>query len=233
MSFGLLVALAVASKSGPNSAVMSHARLEALRALHRRMSTCRACPKMHPPVVVAPAVLSPLLVVGQAPGIREGPANRLFAWTAGKTLFRWFEGALKLNEEHVRSRVAFAAVARCFPGKLPRGGDRKPDDDEVRACRPWLEAEVTVLRPTLVVPLGALAIREVLGHEGPLAEVVGRLHHGRFFGVDVEMIPLPHPSGASTWPVTEPGKTLLADALGLLARHPVAQRLRGATPEAP
>jgi uracil-DNA glycosylase len=205
---------------------MSADRLEALRALHTRMTACRACPKMTPPVVVGPPVLSPMLIVGQAPGVREGPANKLFAWTAGKTLFRWMQQSLELDEAAVRSSVAFAAVARCFPGKLPKGGDRKPDPDEVRACRPWLEAQVALVAPRLVVPLGALAIEQVLGHQGPLAEVVGHLHRARWHGLDVEVLPLPHPSGASTWPVTEPGKTLLAKALGLLGQHPVARALR-------
>jgi uracil-DNA glycosylase len=167
-----------------------------------------------------------MLIVGQAPGVREGPANTLFAWTAGKTLFRWMQQSLQLDEAAVRSKVAFAAVARCFPGKLPKGGDRKPDPDEVHACRPWLEAQVALVAPRLVVPLGALAIEQVLGHQGPLAEVVGHLHTARWHGLDVEVLPLPHPSGASTWPVTEPGKTLLAKALRLLGQHPVAGALR-------
>ncbi|MCU0696511.1 MAG: uracil-DNA glycosylase [Myxococcaceae bacterium] len=205
---------------------MADRRLEALEALLTQMKGCRACPKMYPPVVVGPAVLSPVLIVGQAPGVREGPADKLFAWTAGKTLFRWFDGALGLDEAAVRSRIAFAAVARCFPGKLAKGGDRKPDTDEVLACRPWLEAQVTLVRPRLVVPLGALAIEQVLGHGGPLAEVVGRLHTATWHGLDVDVIPLPHPSGVSTWPVTEPGKTLLARALEQLARHPVARSLQ-------
>ncbi|MDX2009887.1 MAG: uracil-DNA glycosylase family protein [Myxococcaceae bacterium] len=205
---------------------MADRRLEALQTLLAQMKGCRTCPKMHPPVVVGPAVLSPVLIVGQAPGVREGPADKLFAWTAGKTLFRWFHQALGLDEAAVRSRIAFAAVARCFPGKLAKGGDRKPDADEVLACRPWLAAQVALVQPRLVVPLGSLAIEQVLGHTGPLAAVVGRLHAARWHEVDVEVLPLPHPSGVSTWPVTEPGKTLLARALERLGQHPVARSLQ-------
>lgn len=197
--------------------------LTRLRALHARLERCRRCPKMIPPVVHGAAVSSPVFLLGQAPGVKEGPAGRPFAWTAGKTLFGWFHDVFGVDEARVRERVYFAAVARCFPGKNPKGGDRKPDDGEVEQCRRWLAEEVPLLAPQLVLPVGALAIEQVLGHEGPLAEVVGRAHRARWHGLDVEVIPLPHPSGASTWHRTEPGKTLLKRALRVLGRHPVAR----------
>lgn len=179
---------------------------------------------MQRPVVHGAPVLSDVFLLGQAPGVREGPAGRPFAWTAGKTLFGWFREAFDVDEDTVRSSVYFAAVARCFPGKAPRGGgDRKPDEVEVAACRPWLEEEVALLEPRLVLPVGALAITQVLGHTGPLADVVGRVHRATWHRARVEVLPLPHPSGASTWHRTEPGKTLLARALSLLAAHPVAR----------
>ncbi|MDP1921899.1 MAG: uracil-DNA glycosylase family protein [Myxococcales bacterium] len=202
-------------------------QLEQLRALHARLERCERCPKMLRPVVHGAAVVSDVFLLGQAPGVREGPAGKPFAWTAGKTLFGWFHEALGVDEETVRARVYIAAVARCFPGKHPKGGggDRKPDPREVETCRTWLEEEVALLRPKLVLPVGALAITQVLGHEGPLAEVVGRLHRVRWHGVDVEVLPLPHPSGASTWHRTEPGKTLLARSLKLLGRHALGRAI--------
>lgn len=196
-------------------------RLARLLALHRRLEACARCPKMIRPVVHGAPVLSKVLLLGQAPGTKEGPAQKPFAWTAGKTLFGWFDGCLGVTEEQVRRAVYFAAVARCFPGKNPKGGDRKPDDEEVAACEPWLAEEVALLRPALVLPVGALAISRVLGHDGPLAEVVGTLHQTTWHGAKVEVLPLPHPSGASTWHRTEPGKGLLAKALRLLGRNPV------------
>jgi len=192
-----------------------------LRRLHARLEACRRCPKMLGPVVHGAPVRSKVFLLGQAPGVKEGPAQKPFAWTAGKTLFGWFQQTLGVPEETVRARVYFAAVARCFPGKNPTGGDRKPDDTEVAACEPWLEEEVRLLRPSLVLPVGALAINRVLGHEGPLAEVVGRVHRATWHGVKVDVLPLPHPSGASTWHRTAPGKGLLARALVLLGRHRV------------
>jgi uracil-DNA glycosylase len=114
-----------------------------------------------------------------------------------------------------------AAVARCFPGKARGGGDRKPDAQEIERCRRWLASESEILRPDLVIAVGTLAIEQVLGEKAPLAEVVGTTRRARWLGRDVEVIALPHPSGASTWHKTEPGKALLAKALRRLAKHPV------------
>lgn len=202
-----------------------HEALQALLTVHAALRDCRRCPRMQGRAVHGPPVLSPVLLVGQAPGVHEGGLGRPFAWTAGKTLFRWFHEALGAGEETVRERVYFSAVARCFPGKAKGGGDRKPDPVEVEACRPHLAGEVAALAPRVVLPVGALAISEVLGHRGPLAQVVGTQARVQYLGRAVDVIALPHPSGASTWHRTEPGVGLLGRALGLLAAHPELQRL--------
>lgn len=163
-------------------------------------------------------VASPILLVGQAPGDKEPVLGRPFAWTAGKTLFKWF-GQLGVDEARFRSRVYMAAVCRCFPGKAPRGGDRVPSDEEVAACRPWLERELELLAPKLLVPVGRLAIERFLPAR-PLVEQIGRTHEYLFGRRRIDVIPLPHPSGASTWHRMEPGKTLLFEALALIGRHP-------------
>ncbi len=176
-----------------------------------------------PPVLCAP-VPSRILLLGQAPGPHEARFGRPFAWTAGKTLFRWLERATGADEETVRGRVYIAAVVRCFPGKTGGGGDRVPSAEECDLWRGFLAREVEILRPRLVLPVGRLAIREVLGHTEPIAAVVGRMLRTHFHGVDVDVIALPHPSGASTWFKTEPGRRLLDDALRLLAAHPEVVR---------
>ena len=172
------------------------------------------------PVVHGPPVLASVYLVGQAPGDKEGLLGRPFAWTAGKTLFKWFHQALGVDEATVRQHVYFAAVARCFPGKAPKGGDRKPDEAEAESCSKWMKAEVSLLKPKLVLPVGTMAIERVLHHTGPLKEVVGTQQKVMFWGQPVDAIPLPHPSGASTWHITEPGKTLLQQALRIMAQHP-------------
>jgi uracil-DNA glycosylase len=165
------------------------------------------------------------MLVGQAPGPREGSFGRPFAWTAGRTMFRWFEEALGVDEQQFRAKVYIAAVARCFPGKASGGGDRKPDAGEVARCETWLQREVAILEPELVVAVGTLAIERVLGRKAPLAEVVGTLERARWHGRDVDVVALPHPSGASPWHKVHPGKTLLSQALRRLAKHPAMRAI--------
>ena len=90
------------------------------------LSQCRLCPNMVPPVITGQAASSDILLVGKAPGDKEGGLGRPFAWTAGKTLLKWFE-SIGVNEESFRQQVYISAVCRCFPGKSPKGGDRVPD----------------------------------------------------------------------------------------------------------
>jgi uracil-DNA glycosylase len=179
------------------------------------------------PVVHGPPVASRVFLLGQAPGPHEGKFGRPFAWTAGKTMFKWFQRALGVDEETFRSRVYMAAVARCFPGKAKGGGDRKPSPVEIDACRPWLEREVAILKPALVLPVGTLAIEQVLGTSQPLIDVVGKSLRSSYLGAEVEVLCLPHPSGASTWHRKQPGIDLLEAALQLISHHAVMRDTLG------
>src|SRR5438552_8209594 len=123
-----------------------------LRRHVARLRTCNDCPDMIGPVVSGGAVVSPVMLIGQAPGVREGPAGKPFAWTAGKTMFGWFAG-LGMAEESFRDRVYMAAVCRCFPGKAASGGDRVPAPAEIARCSKHLHAELRILRPRLVIPV--------------------------------------------------------------------------------
>lgn len=183
------------------------------------LQACKKCPGMIGPVITGEPIYSKVMSVGQAPGIREGEFQRPFAWTAGKTLFKWFE-SIGVAEEEYRHKVYMAAVCRCFPGKNPKGGDRVPDKTEIANCSAWLEAEYQLHQPELIIPIGKLAIQQYLD-VGKLADVIGKKHEITLpHGAIADIIPLPHPSGVSTWFRTEPGKTLLADALDLIAQHP-------------
>ena len=122
-----------------------------------RLARCRRCPAMIGRPVFGQPVRSPVLLIGQAPGSREVEVRRPFAWTAGKTLFGWF-GGIGLAEDAFRTQVYMAAVCRCFPGKNPSGGDRVPSPTEVANCSSWLEDELELLQPRLVIPVGKLAI---------------------------------------------------------------------------
>jgi uracil-DNA glycosylase len=197
-----------------------------LRELHTELDGCRACPRMIGPVVHGPAMLSRVLLVGQAPGPREGAFGRPFAWTAGRTLFAWFSGALGVDEQTFRERVYMAAIARCFPGKARGGGDRRPDADEIARCGSWLAREVALLEPELVLAVGTLAIGEILGERAAgkkLDALIGGVERCTWHGRALDVIALPHPSGASPWHKIEPGKTLLATALARVRRHPAVR----------
>jgi uracil-DNA glycosylase len=169
-------------------------------------------------------VVSDVILVGQAPGPREPVLAKPFAHTAGKTLFRWFEQFCRMDEREVRSKIYFAAVCRCFPGKAPSGTDRVPAPDEIRNCAPWLDEEIQILRPRLVIPVGRLAIAQFIDCT-KLDAVIGRKFCVARATRQFDLIPLPHPSGASPWHKISPGKQLLEKALRKIARHPAIKAL--------
>jgi uracil-DNA glycosylase len=180
---------------------------------------CRRCPKMNPPVVSGGAVVSRVILVGQAPGDKEPVLGRPFAWTAGRKMFRWFHEHAGVDEATFRARIYMAAVCRCFPGKKATGGDRVPAPDEIANCSDWLKAEMDLLRPGLVIAVGKLAILQFMPC-GKLDDVVGQSFATTFAGHSFDLVPLPHPSGASPWPHQMPGRVLLPRAMALIAAHP-------------
>jgi uracil-DNA glycosylase len=186
--------------------------VEALRA-------CRLCPGVVPPPAVAdPPRRARVLLVGQAPGPREQASGRLFAYTAGTRLFSWLS-SIGVGEAEFRARVWMSAVIRCFPGRAPQGGDRVPAPEEIANCGPWLERELDLLRPSTVIAVGSLAMRHFLP-PAPLAERVGRRFRLERDGGAFELVPLPHPSGRSTWTNHPENAKRLRRALALLADSP-------------
>ena len=128
---------------------------------------------------------------GQAPGIVEGEERRPWRGRAGKTLRRWLE----LEEDEFYATFYCASVTRCYPGRAASGrGDRTPTPREQELCSFWRTWELEILRPALIVPVGGLAIKQLLGLTG-LASCIGN----RYELDDATVIPLPHPSGASSW----------------------------------
>lgn len=186
----------------------------------KKLRQCRLCPDMYPIVVSGGPVVSRILLVGQAPGDKEPKLGRPFAWTAGKTLFRWFSEAAGISEERFRASIYMAAVCRCFPGKKSTGGDRVPSPEEVANCSVWLKRELNILKPDLVIPVGKLAIAQFLPLQ-KLDQIIGRKFEViSSVGYSFDVIALPHPSGASPWHRKEPGKSLLKKALKLIVKHP-------------
>jgi uracil-DNA glycosylase len=181
-----------------------------------RLAACRQCghgPEIQP--IVSNARAPRAMLVGQAPGQVETSGGKPFAGRAGRTLFRWLERA-GLDEPTARDLLYISAITRCYPGPHPAGrGDRVPSVAERARCADWLEDELRIIRPSVVVPVGRLAIDRFLGARA-LDEVVGREHEIEHAGGSAVAIPLPHPSGASSWVHQTGNKTLLERALDLL-----------------
>ena len=156
------------------------------------------------------------MLVAQAPGSTEIVTRLPFTGPAGKRLMGWFERA-----GMSRGEIYLSAIARCFPGKARGGGDLVPSRAMIQNCRPHLAREFELLRPEVVVPVGGLATKELLGI-GRLADAVGE----EITRDGVTYVPLPHPSGASTWLNRPENKERLNVALGLLGERMAALRQR-------
>jgi uracil-DNA glycosylase len=183
-----------------------------IASLQRDIAGCRACVEAGFPLESWPVRNDhsgqPAYMYGQAPGVVEGEERRPWRGRAGKTLRRWLE----LDEPEFYATFYCASVTRCYPGRASSGrGDRTPTRREQELCSFWREWELRILRPPLVVPVGGLAIKQLLGITG-LAECIGR----RYERDGVTVVPLPHPSGASSWLNLPANRKLTARAAALV-----------------
>jgi uracil-DNA glycosylase family 4 len=188
-----------------------------LRSLQRDNRVCRACVEAGYPLqslpIVQPYEGQRAYMFGQAPGVVEGQERLPWRGRAGRTLRRW----LQLDEDEFYATFYCASVTRCYPGKAPSGrGDRTPAPREQALCSFWREWEFQLIRPALIVPVGGLAARRLLGLTS-VTESVGREY---FYG-DALAIPLPHPSGASGW-LNSPANRALVEEAATLIRERLA-----------
>jgi uracil-DNA glycosylase len=180
---------------------------------------CRACPNVIGQPVTGFVERARVMLVGQAPGPREMDLRRPFAYTAGKRLFSWFSDYVGVSEEDFRARVYIGATIRCFPGRDPKaGGDRVPDATEIANCAAHLDRELRLLRPELIIAVGTLASKTLLG-VAELKDAVGRVHTLTRAGHTCEVVVLPHPSGRSTWTNKPDNKALLEKSLRLIKQR--------------
>jgi len=189
-----------------------NASYRSLRSLQHDTARCRACVEAGFPLeslpVRAPAHAQRAYLFGQAPGIVEGEERLPWRGRAGQTLRRWLE----LDEDAFYDTFYCASVTRCYPGRAPSGrGDRTPTPPEQELCRFWRDRELELLRPRLIVTVGGLALRSLLGRTN-LTECIGERHERD----GVPVIPLPHPSGASSWPNVPANRERLDRALALV-----------------
>jgi uracil-DNA glycosylase len=193
-----------------------------LRSLQRDNRVCRACAEAGYPLeslpIVQPYQGQRAYMFGQAPGQVEGLERRPWRGRAGRTLRRW----LGLDEDEFYATFYCASVTRCYPGKAASGrGDRTPAPREQELCVFWRDWELRLIRPALIVPVGGLAARRLLGLKS-VTECVGR----RYYLDSAVAIPLPHPSGASSWLNDPANRSLVAHASAAI--HEELERIGGA-----
>lgn len=180
-----------------------------IRSLHRDKARCRACVEAGYPLeswpVRAPYHGQRAYLFGQAPGMVEGEERLPWRGRAGRTLRRW----LRLEGDELYETFYCASVTRCYPGRPTAGrGDRAPTPREQALCQFWRDWELELLRPELIVTVGGLAVRRLLGIT-TLNECIGK----SYARGDAIVIPLPHPSGASGWLNDQGNRARLGKAL--------------------
>lgn len=199
-----------------------HARAARLLDFHRRLRACRIChargfideAESEPVVLDLPPnrPVPRILLVGQAPSLRGTREQRPFAGLAGEKLRDWFERA-GIPRVEVDWRIHFAAITRCYPGRLPGArGDRVPSPEEQALCRPWHDELLGIIQPRIVLAVGLLAIRAMMGAVPSLTAVVGH-------GIErdgVRYLGLPHPSGVSRWLNEPANQEAVERAIGVL-----------------
>lgn len=198
---------------------MEERSFQSLTEVKEAMGQCRLCLEagyeIYPPAVVSGRETARMMTVGQAPGITEREAGRPFNAGSGTRLFSWLEEA-GIEENWFRTTQYMTSVTKCYPGRQTSGsGDRVPTREERKLCRPYLDHEIALVDPRLIIPIGRLAINLFFPSKLNLTEIIGRQKE-----VDQRwIVPLPHSSGASRWHQKESNRDLIQQALDLIRGH--------------
>jgi len=180
------------------------------------MKKCRLCLEagyeIYPPAVFSGSITAEFMTIGQAPGITEQQAQRPFNAGSGTRLFGWL-GKAGLNEEWFRENQYMTSVTKCYPGRQSSGsGDRVPGKVEQEFCRTFLDQEIQLVNPRVIIPIGRLAINLFYPKKLKLQDIIGT-------AIEIEgrqVIPLPHSSGASRWHQIEENRRLIEKAILLI-----------------
>ena len=148
-----------------------------LKGLHTTMKKCRLCLnagyEIYPPAVFSGNNSAVFMTIGQAPGITEQQAERPFNAGSGVRLFKWLSKA-GLEEDWFRSTQYMTSVTKCYPGKQTSGsGDRVPSKVEQELCRTYLDQEIHLVDPKVIIPIGRLAINLFFPKKLKLNEIIG------------------------------------------------------------
>ncbi len=142
------------------------------RSLNEKIRSCTRCPLSQSRTIAVPGegpARADILLIGEAPGRDEDRAGRPFVGRAGSIL----DGCLK-DAGIDRFRVFITNVVKCRPPE-----NRRPKREEMEACRAYLESQIELLQPKVVILMGNAAARAVLNAEG-VAGLRGRFFEDRF-----------------------------------------------------
>ena len=191
---------------------------KSLKAFREAVQECRACPLYQD---ATQAVFgegprnAPLMLVGETPGNDEDEQGRPFVGGSGRLLDKLLEEA-----GLERDRLFVTNAVKHF--KFDRRGKwrihKTPNATEVQACAPWLEAEVEMVAPEMIVCLGATAAKAVIGPQVRITKDRGKVFESRFAPWT---LPTYHPSAALRAPEQFRAKTreALLEDLRLAAEH--------------
>ncbi|MCS7250456.1 MAG: uracil-DNA glycosylase family protein [candidate division WOR-3 bacterium] len=157
--------------------------------LINKIKKCKKCSHLkNPKPIFSPIKNSKVLIIGQAPGKKEKELGLPFVGPAGKKLFSWFQ-KIGFTEKNIRKNLYITQVIKCY-----LESNRLPKAIELKNCLPYLYSEIELLKPKIIIPIGILAIKTILGKK-KIDEVIGKV----FKWKNSLIIPLPHPSGANVW----------------------------------
>jgi len=161
-------------------------------------------------------VTARMMTIGQAPGITEVEAGRPFNAGAGKRLFQWLARA-GIDEDWFRETQYMTSITKCYPGRAKGGsGDRVPSRAEQKLCSPFLNREIQLVSPEVIIPIGRLAVSLFYPKSMKLTDIIGtqkQIDSGAW------VIPLPHSSGASRWHQTTENRALIEKGIELIKGH--------------
>lgn len=220
-----------------------------LVALHAEIRACRRCLEAGYEITPGPVFHgradAQVMLIGQAPGPTEAVTKRPFNAGSGRRLFQWL-GEAGWTEDEFRERAYLSAVTKCYPGRSATGkGDRVATPAEQALCRGFLEREIALINPRLLILVGGLAIKLLYPNGARLKDVIGTAvyfppdtlaHPVNFNLADAHpltidhfpstmnhfpstgrfVVPLPHPSGASLWPNQPANQALIGRAVHIL-----------------
>lgn len=161
-----------------------------LEALKKQATACRACRLASTRTSVVFGEGNPnaqIMIIGEGPGKQEDLSGRPFVGRAGELLTRIIEEDMGLS----RSDIYIANIVKCRPTiDLKMGRDRPPEKDEVEACTHFLEKQIEIIRPKVIITLGNPATKFILGTKTGITKI-----HGTWGSYnEIAVMPTYHPS---------------------------------------